>query len=275
MGEEGEEIESQAVYTARYFSLISSFPSRSDIFPSYFTDPLSITYPLVDHVSPVRDLRAEMQVLLGEQDRHPLRADPDDHVGQKRHDQRRESLRRLVEEEQVGVRHEGACDGEHLLLPARQLAPEVLLPLLETGEEGIDLLHRPGGGRLLLPPHGHLEVFPDRQVRKAPAVLGHEPDPFPTDPEGPHPGDALSLEDHFSRLRGGEPDDRAECGAFSGAVAAEKAHDLPLPDREGYVEEDVAASVERVDRCKLKQRHFPPTPRSPPRGTPCAPRGSP
>ena len=50
-----------------------------------------------------------------------------------------------------------------------------------------------------------------------------------------------------ARRRRRQPDDGAERGAFPRPVATDEGDDLPLFDREGDVEEDVAASVERVD----------------------------
>src|SRR5438477_5738055 len=49
-------------------------------------------------------------------------------------DQRRETQRRLVEKQKPRPRHQGAGDGKHLLLAARQRAAALSLPLLKDGK---------------------------------------------------------------------------------------------------------------------------------------------
>ena len=57
-----------------------------------------------------------------------------------RDDLRRESERGLVEEQQLRPRHERACDGELLLLAAREQAGEPVAELSEHREEADDPL---------------------------------------------------------------------------------------------------------------------------------------
>src|SRR5438045_8221974 len=49
-------------------------------------------------------------------------------------DQRRQTERRLVEKQKPRSRHEGASDGEHLLLAARQCTSALSPPLLKDGK---------------------------------------------------------------------------------------------------------------------------------------------
>jgi hypothetical protein len=46
----------------------------------------------------------------------------------------RQALRRLVEKKEAGIAHEGAADGQHLLLAARQLVGAVPSALVEPGK---------------------------------------------------------------------------------------------------------------------------------------------
>ena len=49
-----------------------------------------------------------------------------EHAQQLHHDQRRQSLERLIQQQQARIEHQRAADGEHLLLAARELRAEVL-----------------------------------------------------------------------------------------------------------------------------------------------------
>ena len=66
--------------------------------------------------------RASGQVLLDQQDRQALALEALDHPADLADEQRRQTLRRLVHQEQVGVGHQRAGDGQHLLLAAGELA---------------------------------------------------------------------------------------------------------------------------------------------------------
>src|SRR6188768_4089929 len=73
---------------------------------------------LLEHDRPVGHQAGEVQVLLGEQDRHAGRLQRRDHARHLLDDDRRHPFRRLVEQHQVGVAHQGAGHGQHLLLAA-------------------------------------------------------------------------------------------------------------------------------------------------------------
>ena len=63
--------------------------------------------------------------------------------------QRRQALRRLVEEEQLRAGEQGAGDGEHLLLAAGELASLAVEPLAQAREALEHALHLPARGRPL------------------------------------------------------------------------------------------------------------------------------
>ena len=86
-------------------------------------------------------------------------------------DDRGEALGRLVEDEEAGVGHQGAADGEHLLLAAGEGAGGLGAALGEAGEERLDAGLRPAAGA-----GGGGEVFLDRQGGEAAAALGDEAD---------------------------------------------------------------------------------------------------
>src|SRR5437868_4636202 len=84
--------------------------------------------PLLEDVVAVRQVHAETQVLLDEQDRHARIADPSHHLAQLVDDDGGEPLRRLVEQQDPGVVQQRTRNGQHLLLAPRELRAPVALP---------------------------------------------------------------------------------------------------------------------------------------------------
>src|SRR3546814_6591756 len=88
-----------------------------------------------------------LQVLVDDEDRlapalHVADGGPDLAA-----DDRRQALGRLVEDQQARVGHEGAADGQHLLLAAGERAGDLSGALAEAREERRDALHVPEIGR--------------------------------------------------------------------------------------------------------------------------------
>ena len=94
--------------------------------------------PLHD-IDAIGDFEGQRQVLLGDQDCKPhLVPQPGDEVTQDPYDLRRQSFRRLVQQQQARAGHQGASDGEHLLLTAGQSAPGRGGPDAQGGKQRID-----------------------------------------------------------------------------------------------------------------------------------------
>src|SRR5262245_31258561 len=83
--------------------------------------------PLLEAVVGVGEPREGPDVLVDEQDRQALCLQAFDAPPDLGADQRRQSFRGLVEDEQAGIGHERAAQGQHLLLATRELAPHVAL----------------------------------------------------------------------------------------------------------------------------------------------------
>src|ERR1700675_1052306 len=99
--------------------------------------------PFLEHVDAVGEVEADAHVLLGEENGEALALEATDLLLEVLHYERREAFGRLVEQQQLGVAHERARDGEHLLLAPREEAPRPGDQLAELGEEGKDALHGP------------------------------------------------------------------------------------------------------------------------------------
>src|SRR6185369_13571689 len=136
-----------------------------------------------------------------------------------------QTLRRLVEHEQLWIAGERAGDGQHLLLAAGQAAAALPPALAQDGEVLEDPLERParavaGGTR------GQAQILADVEVGKDLTSLGDV-----ADPESEHAmrrlaGDVLALEAHAAGPGRREPHDRPQRRRLAGAVASEEHGDL-------------------------------------------------
>ena len=91
----------------------------------------------------------------------PLRVELAQEIEDALGEQRGQAERRFVEHEQDRVRHEGATDGEHLLLAAGERPARLRPPFLEHGEELVDAIEvrRPAVGAPGV--RAHLQVLRD------------------------------------------------------------------------------------------------------------------
>src|SRR5690242_1973366 len=96
--------------------------------------------PVLHHVMPVGDGGREAEILLDEQDREAALLERADRAPDLLDDDRRQSFRRLVQQQEARARTQDAPDGEHLLLTAGELGPLASAPLGEVRKERVDLL---------------------------------------------------------------------------------------------------------------------------------------
>src|SRR6266480_233961 len=105
----------------------------------------------------VRDAERYLGVLLDENQRQGVFSDQSiEHFKERFNDERGESFERLVHQQQRGIAHQRAADGEHLLLAAGDLVALVGAPLCQAREEVVDALERPAPGT-----GGDAEIFLD------------------------------------------------------------------------------------------------------------------
>src|SRR5262245_34018999 len=99
--------------------------------------------PAVLHdVAVMGDAERDLGVLLHEQEGGaPLGVDLLDDLEDLAHEEGSEAEGGLVEEEELGLGHEGPPDHEHLLLAAAQVARELVAALHQTREVLVDHLH--------------------------------------------------------------------------------------------------------------------------------------
>ena len=106
--------------------------------------PLPDDLALVEHDGALGELERDVDLLLDEQHRDPAFAPkPHQRRGERVDDHRRQSLERLVEQQELGIAGERAAHRQHLLLAARELVAVIAPPLGEAREEIVDALERP------------------------------------------------------------------------------------------------------------------------------------
>src|SRR5208282_6505162 len=200
-------------------------------------------------------LERQRDVLLHQQHRHVLSAQHVDDLADLGHHAWHQAFRGLVHEDDLGLEHHRAGDGEHLLLAARERAAGLVAPLGEPREVVVDLLQE-----LLLPRAGDAvaieagtEILQHGQQAENPPVLGHVADPEPRQAVGRQMCCGPALEAHAPPARTDEPHDGLERRALADAVAPEEPDYLPFPHLEGDAVQNVALAVIGVDVLDLDE----------------------
>src|SRR3989442_13928644 len=102
---------------------------------------------VIDHVHAVGQLKRHLGVLLDQEHADPLPLQLPDRADHGLHYQRRQPLRGLVQEHQLGTGQHRAGDGQHLLLAAREEAALAVEDAAKRREPLEDSLHPPAGAR--------------------------------------------------------------------------------------------------------------------------------
>src|SRR5438552_87284 len=189
--------------------------------------------PGLHHVAAVGHPESEVGVLLDHEHRGPAPPDVGDDPERRLDERGGQPERRLVEQDEPRPRHQGARDGEHLLLAARERACRLSAALGEGREVGDDALEVLVHGATVAPNvRAHLEVLPDGEVGEDATSLGTVGDAGREDVRGLGAVDRAPVE-HDAPARGGEQaGDRAQRGRLAGAVGADHADELAgVPDQ--------------------------------------------
>jgi hypothetical protein len=211
---------------------------------------------LVDDVHPVGEFEGHLTVLLDEQHPEPLVGQPPQRAAQVGGDVRRQTLRDLVDEQQLPAADERAPDRHHLLLPARQAGGVAVEVRLEQREhlQGTPLGGLLFGLRLPRAQRGQPEVLPDGQAGEHPPVLRDVADAELGDALGRQPDEVLALAPDVPAAHGHQPHDRLHGRGLAGAVAPEQRDQLTRLHGEGHTLQHVGQAVVRLDLLDLQQR---------------------
>ena len=202
---------------------------------------------LVEHDRVPREAVDDVEVLLDEDDRCDL-GRPLEHARDLRDEQRREPLRRLVDQQHAVVVQERARDRHHLLLTARERAGALLRALAQLGEELVHEVVASGAVSLR-----QLQVLAHGQAGEHVPVLRDVADAEADDLVRRHPGQLLLLEPRRP-ARLDQAEEGAERRRLADAVPAEQRGDAALRHRERDPLQDVRAREVHVQVRDLDQR---------------------
>src|SRR3989442_1852264 len=210
----------------------------------------------LEEVGVIGEVERRRDVLLDEQDAHALLAvdgahDAEDLAG----DERRESERGLVEEEQARPQHERAPDREHLLLAPGE-APGGLTPSLAQHRKiVVDPREVPRRRARRAPRIGaEPEIFLHGELHERPAPLRHVRDSQADDVLGRPARDARAVEADLA----GRPDHaahRAQRRRLTGPVGAEDRRDPAVLDGEPDPVQHLGPAVPGLEVRDLQERH--------------------
>src|SRR5512133_2822911 len=211
---------------------------------------------IIHHRHPVAKLAREVEVLLHQQDGGVGLlefAEGRDHVLD---DGRRETLARLVDQQQLARLDDGARHRQHLLLPAREQSRRMLPELLDRRKQAenpvealrVDLFGAPRAARR------EQHVLAHREVGEDAHVLRHVGDAALGDfRRGPR-RNVLAVEPASAWRGPPQSHDAAQRGGLAGAVAAEQHGKFAVRDLEIDAVQDVIGADVGVHAFEAQQR---------------------
>jgi hypothetical protein len=198
----------------------------------------------------IGERRGEAEVLLDHDDRVALLAQAFDDLAELLHDDRRQALGDLVEQEQARAGAQDARDGEHLLLAARQARALARRALLQVREHRVDLLEAHAVRAERRRQH---QVLLGRQAREDAALLGAVADAEAGDAVRREVRGLGVLDLDRALARADQAHDRAQRAGPAGAVPAEQRHDLAFVDVEVDAVQHVRLAVPAVQVADLEE----------------------
>ena len=147
-------------------------------------------------------------------------------------DERCQTFGGFVQQQQVGVGHEGPTDAEHLLFTTTQLLTTVAQAFTQTGEGVQHTLVGP----VLLTTYtwagSHHQVFMHAQVAKDASTFGHIGHALMGDGEGCLALNGLALKFNLSTAGLDQTNDAFQQRGFAHAIATHEAHGFAAPHLE-------------------------------------------
>ena len=189
-----------------------------------------------------RGVERPVDVLLDQNDRRALSRDGVEALIDVANDDRRQSERQLVAQQQPRIGHQAAADRRHLLLPARQRRRGQVAQFMQARKQLVDALEIPRPGALAV--GAEQKILLDRKARKQPASFRHHCDAQPHDLVRRLAPDRLTVEHHHLRRSRQSAGDRAQKRGLAGAVGADDGDRLALLDGDIDVEQRLEVAVE-------------------------------
>ena len=214
--------------------------------------------PLLDDRVPVGELDQRAEVLVDEQDGLTLVLQAGETFPNFEAQQRREPLGCLVENEQLGVRHQGAPDRQHLLFAAGQFIAHVASSFGELRKKAVDPVERPSRGREAR--RGRRDqVLLDGEGWKDLPPLGNEPETSLRDSVWRQADQGQIVENGSPAARWQQPHDGVNGGRLAHAVAAQQGDHLAGADPKADVEQHLRGAIGGLQMVDCKHRGLTPS----------------
>ena len=175
------------------------------------------------------------------------------------HQQGSQTHGRLVQHQQLGLAHQGAAHGQHLLLTAGQGSGYLLVALLQAGKLLIDLSDGVGDLAFGAGIGTHLQILLHGELEEDPAPFGAERHALADDlvGGGAQQGGALKFDGAGAGLQ--QTADGVQGGGFAGAVRADQGDDLTLVYLKGNAFDGVDAAIVNLQIIDTQQTHVQPS----------------
>jgi hypothetical protein len=181
---------------------------------------------ILDYIGIIADLERRVDVLFDQNDAHARGRYAEDDLEDLGYQSWRETKGWFVEEQQIGLGHEGTSDGEHLLLTAAEAARRALAALAQNRKEVVDLSGHLGEGSR---PPRHIardQVLFDRETLEYAAALWAMADAARHDFVRPQTGDVLRLIADVTRANIAQARNGVEEGCFARSVRPDKSNNF-------------------------------------------------
>ena len=132
---------------------------------------------LVHDVTPVAQTEGQAHIVLADEHGQSQLLDLPQLLFHSLDHQRSQTFTGLIQKEEPGIRHQGSCDGQHLLLPATELGSHAFIQHLQYRKQAINPIQIPDSPFPLYPTDHN--VLANRQIRKYTSCIGNISDPHP------------------------------------------------------------------------------------------------
>src|SRR6266702_4665583 len=227
------------------------FVERSELGVQLGIGELVHDLSVLHDVIAVRDGRGEVKILLDQENGEALRLERADGLADLLDDDRRETLGRLVEQQEPRPGAQDAGDRQHLLLAAGELGALAAQALLEVGKQAEDRLE---GKPARLDLRRQQQVLLDVEAGEDAAFLRAERDPGAGDMVRGAADELAVLEPHRALTLADDAHDGFERGGLAGAVAAQQRHHFAREHLERRPVQDVGFAVPGLQCVDREQR---------------------
>src|SRR5499426_1271201 len=155
----------------------------------------------LEHVMAVGKSSENLEILVHDQDRLAAALELTQDFPDLAADDGGKAFGCLVQDQQLRVGHQRACDRQHLLLPTRELAAHLRSALADPGKKLEDRVGGPARRAAWSRARGRGQILPHRQARKDAAPLRHQTQPELGDAERGEPAQLPSLERDAAAVR--------------------------------------------------------------------------